>query len=156
MTLQELGGLGEFIGAIAVVISLIYLAAQIRQNTRALNSSAYAQSSEQAWLTQLAVIQNGDLARIMSEHAAGKPLSPEDTARVESALMNYFFAGVKQRPVLRISPTPSATPWSRNSSLDEVDSLHGFSSCSGLEKNAGCVHSSVRADDNEEARRLLL
>ncbi len=31
MTLQDLGNLGEFIGAIAVVISLVYLAAQIRQ-----------------------------------------------------------------------------------------------------------------------------
>ena len=65
MSLQELGGLGEFIGAIAVVISLIYLAAQIRQNTRALNSSSYAQTAEQAWLTQLAVIQDGNLARMM-------------------------------------------------------------------------------------------
>ncbi len=31
MTLQDLGGLGEFIGAVAVVVSLIYLAVQVRQ-----------------------------------------------------------------------------------------------------------------------------
>jgi len=34
MTIMELGALGEFIGAIAVVVTLIYLAVQIRQNTR--------------------------------------------------------------------------------------------------------------------------
>ena len=74
------------------MISLIYLAAQVRQNTRALTSSSYAQAAEQAWLTQLAVVQDGDLARMMSEHATGKPLSPEDTFRVDAALMNFFFA----------------------------------------------------------------
>ncbi len=33
MTIQELGSIGEFIAAIAVFISLFYLAYQIRQNT---------------------------------------------------------------------------------------------------------------------------
>jgi hypothetical protein len=35
MTLSELGGLGELVGAIAVLASLIYVARQIRQNTNA-------------------------------------------------------------------------------------------------------------------------
>ena len=34
MTLQDLGNLGEFIGAVAVVVSLVYVAYQLRQNTR--------------------------------------------------------------------------------------------------------------------------
>ncbi len=33
MSLEDLGNIGEFIGALAVVISLVYLAIQIRQNT---------------------------------------------------------------------------------------------------------------------------
>ncbi len=33
MTIQDLGAVGEFIGGIAVVITLIYLAVQIKQNT---------------------------------------------------------------------------------------------------------------------------
>ena len=41
MTLQDLGNLGELIGAIAVVISLVYLAIQIRQNTKTLRTSTY-------------------------------------------------------------------------------------------------------------------
>jgi hypothetical protein len=40
MTLSDLGNLGEFISAIAVVISLVYLAVQIRQNTRVVRASA--------------------------------------------------------------------------------------------------------------------
>ena len=35
MTLEELGGIGEFIGALAVLASLVYLATEIRRNTRA-------------------------------------------------------------------------------------------------------------------------
>ena len=34
MTLQDLGNVSQFIGGIAIVISLIYLAIQVRQNTR--------------------------------------------------------------------------------------------------------------------------
>ena len=41
MTLQDLGGVGEFIGGIAVVISLVYLAVQIRQNTKSVRTSTY-------------------------------------------------------------------------------------------------------------------
>ena len=35
MTLADLGNLGEFIGSIGVVISLVYVGLQIRQNTEA-------------------------------------------------------------------------------------------------------------------------
>ena len=33
MTLQDLGNLGEILGAVAVVVSLFYVGSQIRQNT---------------------------------------------------------------------------------------------------------------------------
>ena len=36
MSLENLGNLGEFIGAIAVLVSVMYLALQIRQNTKSL------------------------------------------------------------------------------------------------------------------------
>ena len=41
MTMQDLGGIGEFIGGIAVVITLVYLAVQIRQNTKSVRASTY-------------------------------------------------------------------------------------------------------------------
>lgn len=50
-TAQLLGNLGEFIGSIAVVVTLVYLAMQIRQNTTALTSSTWQaiQNAEQAF-----------------------------------------------------------------------------------------------------------
>ena len=35
MTFEQLGGIGEFIGALAVLASLVYLAGEIRRNTKA-------------------------------------------------------------------------------------------------------------------------
>ena len=39
MTIIELGALGEFLGSIAVLATLVYLAMQIRQNTRTMDES---------------------------------------------------------------------------------------------------------------------
>ena len=43
MTIQDLGAVGEFIGGIAVLVTLIYLAAQIKQNTN-VNASLIRQN----------------------------------------------------------------------------------------------------------------
>lgn len=39
MSLIELGALGEFLGSIAVLATLVYLAVQLRQNTHSINES---------------------------------------------------------------------------------------------------------------------
>jgi len=39
MSIMELGALGEFIGSIGVIVTLVYLAVQIRQNTRSIDES---------------------------------------------------------------------------------------------------------------------
>ena len=41
MSLDILGNLGEFLGAIGVIVSLIYLARQIRQNPRAVKTASH-------------------------------------------------------------------------------------------------------------------
>jgi hypothetical protein len=40
MSLEDLGNIGEFVAAVAVVVSLIYLAVQIRQNTTSLRHAS--------------------------------------------------------------------------------------------------------------------
>lgn len=46
MTFETLGNLGDFIGGIAVIVSLAYLALQIRQNTRMLRASALSATTQ--------------------------------------------------------------------------------------------------------------
>ena len=40
MTLSELGDLGDFLGGIGVIVTLVYLAIQIRRNTQAVRSAS--------------------------------------------------------------------------------------------------------------------
>ncbi len=61
MTLQDLGNIGEFVAAIATLITLIYLAAQIRQNTRAVRSASLdsvATSNKALQLTWHSMLQS--------------------------------------------------------------------------------------------------
>ena len=55
MSLNDLANIGQVIGALAVVISLIYVAFQIRQNTSAIRS-ATAQSVHDQWLAGVAFL----------------------------------------------------------------------------------------------------
>ena len=44
MTFQDLGSIGELIAAVATLITLAYLALQLKQNTTALKSQTFQQS----------------------------------------------------------------------------------------------------------------
>ena len=48
MTIQDLGSIGELIAAIATVATLLYLAFQIRQNTKTVRASAHHAMTESA------------------------------------------------------------------------------------------------------------
>ena len=85
MNLETLGNIGDFLGGLAVIVSLLYLAIQIRQNTKAVRSSSYHQAAEQTWNYCLAVAQDPTLAEILARRVAGEPLSVADELRVNFA-----------------------------------------------------------------------
>jgi hypothetical protein len=86
MTLQELGGLGEFIAAVAVVISLAYLAVQIRRNTGAVRS-ATEQGQVDAHTRYLGfLVQDPELIRLLQRGASGEPLDKNESLR-----LGFFF-----------------------------------------------------------------
>ena len=65
MSLQDLGNLGELIAAVATVLTLAYLAVQLKQNTNALRSQTFQQSSMDMSLTANAISSNEELASIL-------------------------------------------------------------------------------------------
>jgi hypothetical protein len=77
MSIVELGALGEFIGSIAVLATLVYLAYQTRQNTKMLAQSRDAQTASMAKA-------NMDLWH----NLYGKILESPDTARIFKAVRN--------------------------------------------------------------------
>ena len=64
MTLEDLGNLGEFVAAIATLITLVYLALQIRQNTKTVRTSTYQAILESNRQAQEPILSNPNLERI--------------------------------------------------------------------------------------------
>ena len=87
LDITTLAAWGEFLGGIAVVVSLIYLASQIRQNSRLVRAStASATSATNADFSSL-VVQDSDVARIFREGMADRSsLSEDDTQRFDMLL----------------------------------------------------------------------
>jgi len=67
MDLQTYANLGELIGGIAVVISLIYLAIQLRQNTESQRTENYVRALERISAIQSSLSQDGDFARLFAK-----------------------------------------------------------------------------------------
>lgn len=60
--LQSLASLGEIIGAVAVVVSLIYLAVQVRQSTQAQRAENFSRALDRIAAIQAALSQDTDAA----------------------------------------------------------------------------------------------
>ena len=90
MTLQDLGSIGEFIAAIATLITLIYLAVQIRQNTaqQKLEASVSVQHGQNS---VIALMQDPLLQRAFAragDYGLAAPI--EDRARAINFVLQYL------------------------------------------------------------------
>ena len=86
-TAQLLGNVGDFIGAIAIVVTLIYLVLQLRQNTNALHAHVRQGILAASQAELLATIDNPDL--ILSMIKTG-PLSLEEAVKYSFWLSAAF------------------------------------------------------------------
>ena len=57
LSIQDLGALGEFVGAIAVVVTLMYLVVQLKQNTKSVRASTH-QSIAVAYVEVLQTLED--------------------------------------------------------------------------------------------------
>jgi hypothetical protein len=91
MSLNDLANIGQVIGAIAVVISLIYVAMQIRQNTNAVRS-ATAQSVHEHFANWYHLIAaDSELARIAANGLRDyQSLSENERTRFIAVFMSFL------------------------------------------------------------------
>src|SRR5512143_1590920 len=68
-TLNGLADLGQLVSAIAVVISLVYLAHQVRQNTDSLKTENYARALERVAAMQARLSSDATFAAILTRGA---------------------------------------------------------------------------------------
>ncbi|MDH5240787.1 MAG: hypothetical protein OEW73_08405, partial [Gammaproteobacteria bacterium] len=64
--LQSLANLGEVIGAVAVVASLLYLAVQVRQGTKAQQTENYARALDRISAMQSRLSQDSEISSIFA------------------------------------------------------------------------------------------
>jgi len=110
MTIQDWGALGEIIGAVAVVVSLIYLAIQIRQNTRQISQSiesmrlnAFERNVESGNRIRELMILNPDVADLAARGTSDYlALSGTDKMRFELLISNIL-SGMQGAYVRHIS-----------------------------------------------------
>lgn len=92
-TLEYWALIAEIAGAIAVVMSVVYLGVQIRANTKVLRSQAHFNALSLAQRPFEMVIENEDLSKILNiSFATPQALSPEEWTRCSYYMFMEFNA----------------------------------------------------------------
>jgi hypothetical protein len=91
LTLEDIGNLGEFIGAIGVVASLVYLSLQIRQNTKSLRAATEIDACR-AWNEWDALFAHDEELVLLWQRGANdlQSLNPGEFGRFNSTLVLLF------------------------------------------------------------------
>ena len=88
MTIEQLGSTGEFVAAIATIVTLIYLSIQIRANTKVAKAESRRTTTAQAGEFSALIADSSELASILLRGLASMDsLSPEDRVR-----FNFLFS----------------------------------------------------------------
>jgi len=75
---SAIGAVGELISAVAVIITLVYLASQLRQNTKALKSSTYQAFNDSSFSWAESEIENAALIARTQNCASMEELTLEE------------------------------------------------------------------------------
>ena len=102
-TIQALGSLGEFVGALAVVISLIYLARQMLQNTTSVRAASFNSMSENSIRLLEHAFRDSEFAAFLARAQKNpEELTPPELVRWDAymtAVYRHFGNLVYQRRV---------------------------------------------------------
>jgi hypothetical protein len=113
MDITTLAAWGEFIGGIAVVVSLVYLASQIRQNSRLVRSSTTSANADSANAVNLPIVQDAEIARIYWDGLADRAALSEPDRRRFDPLITLQLAMVNQQYEFAADGTGSPSVWQR-------------------------------------------
>src|SRR5437660_9804084 len=93
MNWNTIVAVSQLIAAVGVILSLVFVGLQIKQNTRALQRTEHNSTMEQWTLLRQAIAQNRDIAELMTSGLSGeRALDAADQLRVEQMLQEYAWA----------------------------------------------------------------
>ena len=84
MNWEAISAIAEVVGVIAVVVSLIYLSIQIRQNTKVAGAATRQAIADSTENLASDILNNGEIAEIFVRHINGEDLSAVESLRLEA------------------------------------------------------------------------
>jgi len=90
LTIGELGSLGEFVAAIATIFTLVYLAIQIRHNTRAAREEATRHLVLANSEATMAMVLDQKLSEIVEKGFLGEEIPLDEQFRFNGFLFSYY------------------------------------------------------------------
>jgi hypothetical protein len=93
MPLEQLSYLAQIVASLGVVVSLVFVGLQVRQNTAALTRNEHNSTMEQWSVIRMAIAQHRDLAELVTSSLdGGRALDAADRMRLEQFLEEYAWA----------------------------------------------------------------
>jgi hypothetical protein len=93
MSFEQISYLAQIVASVAVVASLIFVALQIKQNTRALQRNEHNSTMEQWTVIRQAIAQNREIAELMTAGLHGeRSMDAADQLRLEQMLQENAWA----------------------------------------------------------------
>jgi hypothetical protein len=93
MSLEQFSYLAQIIGTIGVIVSLVFVGLQVRQNTRALARNEHNSTMEQWTVVRMAIAKHPVIAALMTAGLRGeRTLDAAEQLRLDSMLQEYAWA----------------------------------------------------------------
>jgi len=78
MTIQDLGSFGELVSGVAVLVTLIYLIVQLRQNTATIRAQTRGLLTQQSIRVQSLLLENPHVAEVVAKSRKGEVLDDRE------------------------------------------------------------------------------
>ena len=93
MSFEQLSYLAQMVASVGVIVSLIFVGLQIRQNTGALQRNEHNSTMAQWTVIRMAIAKNRDMAELMTAGLHGKSaIDAADQLRLEQMLAEHLWA----------------------------------------------------------------
>jgi hypothetical protein len=93
MSFEQLSSLAQIVASVGVLVSLIFVALQIKQNTGALQRNEHNSTMAQWTVIRMAIAGNRDIAELMTAGLHGeRAIDAADQLRLEQMLQEYAWA----------------------------------------------------------------
>lgn len=93
MSLEQLSYLAQIVGSVGVIVSLLFVGSQIRQNTRALERNEHNSTMAQWTVIRQAIATDRGIAELMTAGLSGeRKLDAADQLRLEQMLQECLWA----------------------------------------------------------------